>query len=113
MPFEGSAVAVLGDVVAQGELERQSALFKGDLQVAGYMNEAKMQEYRQKVYRDQANQSFRYYGQSPLAAAGISVLGSAASSYGSYASSGIGAGSAAPAASTGTGSGVYGGGGPL
>ena len=42
---EGSVLDVLGDVAAQGELERQQALYQGELKARGYTNSATLDRY--------------------------------------------------------------------
>ena len=45
---EGSAIDVLGDVVYQGELERQTVLFRGEIGQAGFLNTASLESSRAK-----------------------------------------------------------------
>lgn len=97
--LEGSALDLFGDVVGQSELERQTALYKGQLQARGQFNEAQLFQYKQDVYRQRANMPFKYYGQSPLAAGILSGVGSLASSSGSLLSLGGGGGSSAGSSS--------------
>lgn len=42
---EGSVLDVLGDVAAQGELERQHILYRGELKARGYQNTAALDEF--------------------------------------------------------------------
>lgn len=41
----GSVLDVLGDVAAQGELEKQDILYRGELAARGYMNTAALDRY--------------------------------------------------------------------
>jgi hypothetical protein len=43
---EGSAMDVIGDVAAQGELERQNELYRGELASRGHTNTATLDEYQ-------------------------------------------------------------------
>ena len=42
---EGSVLDVLGDVAAQGELERQQAIYQGELRARGFTNTAQLDRY--------------------------------------------------------------------
>src|SRR5574341_219322 len=70
---EGSVLDVLGDVAAQGELERQYIIYSGELKARGYENTA---AYEHAVGREaQRGASLRAAGE---------LLGGASSSYGAY-----------------------------
>jgi len=44
--MEGSAIDVLGDVVAQGELDRQQALYEGELRAIGFEDTSTLERRR-------------------------------------------------------------------
>lgn len=70
---EGSVLDVLGDVAAQGELERQQALYQGELGARGFTNTATLDQFQGK-----AAQRASYFK------AGSELLGGGADAYGAY-----------------------------
>lgn len=70
---EGSVLDVLGDVAAQGELEKQQAIYQGELGARGYTNTATLDRMQGK-----AAQTAGYMK------AGTDLLGGAANAYTSY-----------------------------
>lgn len=67
---EGSVLDVLGDVAAQGELERQSIVYQGEMKARGYQNTATLDTYRGNVAQ-----------QTSYFKAGSELLGGAADAY--------------------------------
>ncbi len=53
---EGSVLDVLGDVAAQSELERQHAIYQGELQARGFTNDATLE-----TFSGEAKQSASYW----------------------------------------------------
>ena len=49
--MEGSALEVLGDVVSQGELDRQQALYRGEIRAIGYEDTSYLERQRSKDAR--------------------------------------------------------------
>jgi hypothetical protein len=70
---EGSVLDVLGDVAAQGELEKQNAIYQGELRARGFSNTASLDN----MAADTAKTS-------GYLKAGSELLGGAAQAYGSY-----------------------------
>lgn len=70
---EGSVLDVLGDVAAQGELEKQQAIYQGELGARGYTNTATLDTFSGK-----SAQTSSYYK------AGAELLGGGASAYSTY-----------------------------
>lgn len=70
---EGSVLDVLGDVAAQGELEKQQALYQGDLAARGYTNTATLDRFSGKNAQ-----------RAGYMKAGTDLLGGAANTYTSY-----------------------------
>lgn len=66
---EGSVLDVLGDVAAQGELERQQALYEGELQARGFMNTSTLDTFSGQ----NAQRSSYFKAGSELLAGGASV----------------------------------------
>ena len=46
--MEGSVIEVLGDVVVQGELERQDAIYRGELRAIGFQDTALLERFKGK-----------------------------------------------------------------
>lgn len=81
---EGSAIDVLGDMVAQGELERQQALYQGELRAMGFQDTASLERARGRDARSAARTR-----------AGTALLSGAGQAYSQYSdlSGGTGGGS--------------------
>lgn len=70
---EGSVLDVLGDVAAQGELEKQQALYQGELGARGYTNTATLDRIQGKSAQ-----------RAGYLKAGTDLLSGGASAYGTY-----------------------------
>lgn len=70
---EGSVLDVLGDVAAQGELEKQQALYQGELGARGYTNTATLDRMQGKSAQ-----------RAGYMKAGTDLLSGGASAYGTY-----------------------------
>lgn len=71
---EGSVLDLLGDVAAQGELEKQQALYQGDLAARGYTNTATLDRFSGKNAQ-----------RAGYMKAGTDLLGGAAGAFGAQA----------------------------
>ena len=70
---QGSVLDVLADAAAQGELEKQMILYRGELKARGYENTAALDEYGGQVAKTGS-----YFK------AGAELLGGAANTYSAY-----------------------------
>lgn len=68
---EGSVLDVLGDVAAQGELEKQQALYQGELAARGYSNTAALDRFSGKA----AQRASYFKAGSELLAGGAQAYG--------------------------------------
>lgn len=69
---EGSVLDVLGDVAAQGELERQNVIYAGEQRARGFINTGQLEEFK----GDSARRGSYFKAGSELLAGGASAYGS-------------------------------------
>lgn len=81
---EGSVLDIIGDVAAQGELEKQNILYQGELKARGYQNTAALDRYSGATQAQALRTSGENARTTGYWKAGSELLGGAVGAYTSY-----------------------------